>query len=121
MDADLLGDLQDCGVDVMAEFDAGTGIAMAALFAMVEQKSMTAKALKAIEHSDGPSSLCRFLGAERMLGYGAGLAAALAIIDGADPKEQYEKFLSSIESTVNMAMAEAFRHQVERYSESGEG
>lgn len=105
----------------MAEFDAGSGIAMATLFAMVEQKSMAAKALKTVEHGDGPSALCQFLGAERMLGYGAGLAAALAIIDGADPKEQYEKFLSSIESTVSMAMAEAFSHQVERYSESGEG
>lgn len=99
------------------EFD----VVLAALRAKSADRRLSDEGIAALERGDGPDGIAHMLGSEAMRGYACGLASAMVILDGADPDEEFEEFRRLVDDAIIAAKAGAFRDEVERYSEGGEG
>lgn len=122
LDADLLGNRQGNGVVVVdAEMlERVAALVVASLKAQSGDRELAEKSVEAMDSHNTLDAISYMLGSEAMRGFAFGLAAALAIISGADADDELRRFRKTVDSAISASMIENFRSSVEHYSEEGE-
>ena len=96
-------------------------LAMLALCKEAECKEATLRIIGENAHvASTDETITGGLMAVEVGGFARGVIAALKVLEGGDPFDEFDKYVASVEETARKTLEAQFQMQVERYSETSE-